>query len=67
MAQSHLIALPAQELSALLRASNALQLASLFVQIPASRAVQLSSVDDAWSSPAESARGVITEYEGGLL
>lgn len=67
MAQSHLIALREQELSVLLRASNAPQFATSLVQLPASRVVQLSPVGDALSTPAVSGRGAIAKYEGGLL
>lgn len=59
MAQSHLIALPEQELAALLRASDA--------QLPAFRAALFSPVDGALNSPGEAALGSIAEYEGGLL
>lgn len=67
MAQSHLIALRAQELSALLRASNAPQFASSLVPLPASSVDQFSPVGDALSTPAVFARGALAKYEGGLL
>lgn len=46
MAQSHLIALPAQELSALLNAANAPQHAALFALVPSFRAALLAPVVD---------------------
>jgi hypothetical protein len=46
MANSHLIALPAQELSALLHAANSPQYAALFAQIPAFRAALDAPIDD---------------------
>lgn len=46
MANSHLIALPAQELSALLCAATAPQFAQLFAQLPSFRAALLAPVDD---------------------
>jgi hypothetical protein len=46
MAQSHLIALPSQELSALLCAATAPQFAQLFDQLPSFRAALRAPVDD---------------------
>jgi hypothetical protein len=59
MAKSHLIALPAQELAALLRAANAPQYAALFAQLPAFRAALQSPIDDLLLKLAHATRETI--------
>lgn len=61
MAQSHLIALPAQELSALLCAVNAPQFASLFAQTPAFRAALQAPIDDSILELAQASQDAIRE------
>jgi len=60
MAQSHLIALPSQELSALLCAATAPQYTQLFEQLPALRAALLTPVDDELRSLASAASSAIS-------
>jgi len=60
MAKSHLIALPSQELSALLCAATAPQYAQLFAQLPAFRAALMAPVDDALESLAGAASSAIS-------
>lgn len=60
MAKSHLIALPSQELSALLCAATAAQYAQLFEQLPAFRAALLAPVDDELRALAGAADSAIS-------
>lgn len=61
MAQSHLIALPAQELSALLNAASAPQHVALFALVPSFRAALLAPVDDDLLYLAGAARSAIRD------
>lgn len=61
MAQSHLIALPTQELSALLCAVNAPQFASLFAQTPAFRAALQAPVEDSILELAQATQDAIRQ------
>ena len=61
MAQSHLLALPAQELAALLNAANAPQHAALFALVPSFRAALRAPVVDDLIYIASSARNAIGE------
>jgi hypothetical protein len=64
MAKSHLIALPEQELSALLCAATAPQFAQLFEQLPSFRAALLAPVDNELDSLAAWTKDAIGEVIG---
>lgn len=64
MAKSHLIALPEQELSALLCAATAPQFAQLFEQLPSFRAALVAPVDNELDSLADWTKDAIGEVIG---
>jgi hypothetical protein len=61
MAQSHLLALPAQELAVLLDAASKPQFAALFARIPAFRAALDAPIDDMLLKVAHATRQAISE------